>query len=141
MLKALLAAFATSQAATRAERMALDAGYGMVALAAAIISLIFVSMAIFFRLSQSMSSAQAAAIMAAGIAVLAILVAVYARQQDSGVSKGSIYDQLGLSALGISSERDLEAIADQARVQIRRVGPMNVALAALAAGLLLGRKI
>jgi lysylphosphatidylglycerol synthetase-like protein (DUF2156 family) len=141
MLRTLLAAFATAQAASKARRIAQHTAYGLIAISAVIIALVFAAMALFFFLSQTMSSSTAAAIVAAAAAVLAGLIAIYARWQDSEVENEDIFDQLGLSSLGISNSKDVEAIADQARTQIRRVGPINVALAAIAAGFLLGRRI
>ena len=141
MLRALLAAFATAQAASKAQRFAEHTAYGIVAIAAVIIALVFAAMALFFYLSQTMSSALAAAIVAVAGAVVAGLVALYAQWKDSQVENEDIFQQLGLSNLGISNSQDVEAIANQARTQIRRIGPINVALAALAAGFLLGRKV
>jgi hypothetical protein len=137
----LLTAFATAQAASQAKRIAQHTAYGIVAIGAVIIALVFGSMALFFYLSMTMHSSLAAAIVAAAAALFAGLIALYARWQDSVPEKDDIFDQLGLSSLGISNSRDVEAVADVARNQIRRVGPVNVALAALAAGFLLGRKI
>lgn len=141
MLRMLLTAFATAQAASQAKRIAQHTAYGIVAIGAVIIGLVFASMALFFYLSQTMNSAMAAAIVAAASALFAGLIALYARWQDSTVEKDDLFDQLGLSGLGITSSKDVEAVADVARTQIRRIGPVNVALAALAAGFLLGRKV
>jgi hypothetical protein len=141
MLRMLLTAFATAQAASQAKRIAQHTAYGIVAITAVIIGLVFASMALFFYLSQTMHSSLAAAIVAAAAAVFAGLIALYARWQDSDVEKSDVFDQLGLSSLGITSNKDVEAVADAARTQIRRIGPINVALAAVAAGFLLGRRM
>lgn len=141
MLRAILAAFATAQAASKARQIATHTAYGLVALTAIIIALVFAAMALFFYLSITMHSYMAAAIVAGVAALLGGLIALYASWSDKEPESDDIFQQLGLSSLGISNSRDVEAIANQARGQIRKIGPINVALAALAAGVLLGRRI
>lgn len=140
MLRMLLTAFATAQAASKARQIAQHTAYGIVAIGAVLIALVFGAMALFFYLGQFMNSASAAAIVALASAALAGIIALYARWKDSQVEEEDIFEQFGLPNLGISSQKDVEAVADAARTQIRRLGPINVALAALAAGFLLGRR-
>jgi hypothetical protein len=140
MLRSLLAAFATARAASQAKQFATNTAYGLIAISALMIGLIFASIALFFTLAERMGPASAAAIVAVVVAALAVGVALYARWKDSQEEDDDMYDQLGLSSLGISSGKDVEAVVRQARRQIRKVGPVNVALAALAAGFLLGRR-
>lgn len=140
MLRSLLAAFATARAASQAKQIATHTAYGLIAISALMIGLVFASIALFFTLAERMGPASAAAIVAVVVAALAAGVALYARWKDSQEEDEDMYDQLGLSSLGISSGKDVEAVVRQARRQIRKVGPVNVALAALAAGFLLGRR-
>jgi hypothetical protein len=140
MLRSLLAAFATARAASQAKQFATHTAYGLIAISALMIGLIFASIALFFTLAERMGPASAAAIVAVVVVALAVGVALYAWWKDSQEEDDDMYDQLGLSSLGISSGKDVEAVVRQARRQIRKVGPVNVALAALAAGFLLGRR-
>lgn len=142
MWRSILTALATARAASAAKHVAKDAAYGTVALGLILVSLCFVAIAAFFALSQSLGSAGAAAVVAAGTAVFSgiILLWVRTRQQSGSSDEGDLLDMTGLSALKEVDPRHLNDAVKIARREIRKAGPAKVALIAFGVGMLLARR-
>jgi hypothetical protein len=137
MLRSLMAAIATAGAASKVRGLARQAAYGTVAVFALLVALVFMALAAFYALSVSQGPAVAAAIVAAGLAALAGLVFLWSAYGHQESEQEGFMSQLGLPALGISNQKDIEAVLHRARVEMRKVGPVKISLGALAVGFLL----
>jgi hypothetical protein len=139
MLRSLFTAIAARQAAFRARQMARKAVYGLIGFFALVIALVFAALAAFFALEDPLGSAGSAGAVAGGLVVLTLLglLIVWPRGRPR---QAGLADQLGLSALGISDKKDIEALIGEARKAIREVGPVEIVVAAFVAGFFLGRR-
>jgi hypothetical protein len=132
-----MAAIATAGAASKVRGLARQAAYGTVAVFALLVALVFMALAAFYALSASQGPAVAAAIVAAGLAALAGLVFLWSAYGHRESEQEGFMSQLGLPALGISSQKDIDAVVHRARVEMRKVGPVKISLIALAVGFFL----
>ena len=137
MLRSLMTAIATAGAASKVRGLARQAAYGAVAVFALLVALVFMALAAFYALSPSQGPAVASAIVAAGLAVVAGLVFLWSAYSRRESEQEGFMSQLGLPALGISNQKDIDAVVHRARVEMRKVGPVKISLAALAVGFLL----
>ncbi len=138
MLRPILTALTTAMAASRMRGVARDAAYGVVALSAGIIALLFLSVAAFFWLSEPLGQAGAAAAVCAMTASLSAAVVLWTMKErrDAANDNGGI----NLPAmLGLDGRQDLEGLERIASMQIKQAGPLKIAFAALAAGFLLAK--
>ncbi len=119
--------------------MARKAVYGIIGFLVLVIALVFAALAAFFALEDPLGPAGSAGAVAGGLVVLTLLALLIVwprgRPRQAGLA-----DQLGLSALGISDKKDIEALIGEARKAIREVGPVEVVVAAFVAGFFLGRR-
>jgi hypothetical protein len=139
MLRSLMAAMATAAAASKAKGIARQAGYGAIAVFALMVALVFTAIAAFYFLLEPLGPAYAAATVAGASAVFALIIFAWAwfrqkKDQDEGWM-----EQLGLPALPGVDSKDVQAIVDRTRMELRKVGPVKVSLAALAVGFLIAK--
>jgi hypothetical protein len=132
-----MAAIATAGAASKVRGLAREAAFGTVAVFALLVALVFLALAAFYALSASQGPAVAAAIVAAGLAVLAGLVFLWSAFSRRDSEQEGFMIQLGLPALGISNQTDVETVIRRARVELRKLGPAKLSLVALAVGFFL----
>ncbi len=140
MLRSLLAAVAAGQAAAKAKQLARQTAYGTIAIVALIIALVFGSLSIYFALTPTLGPSLAAASVTGGFVLFAVIILLWAmRKRKEPVSHNMLAD-LGLPAsVANLNSQDLEAVVDQARLQVRKIGPVKLSLAAFGAGLLLAQ--
>jgi len=140
MLRSILAAMATASAASRVRGVARDTAYGTVAIFALLVALVFLSLAVFYWLSATLGPAAGAAIVAGGLALLAGAIGLWAYLRRRNAGEENWMEQLGLPSVpGLTNPEDIDAIVDEARMQVKRIGPLKLTAAAFAAGFILSR--
>lgn len=141
MLRSLLGAFATAQAASRVRRYAQQTTYGALAALTLLIAFVFAALAAFFALSGPLGSAGAAAVVAGGLAVIAGLVALWASMSSKKAKSSNLLETFDLQALGIDNKEDVEAVLKSAQKELRKVNPVTLSVVALVAGFVIARRL
>jgi hypothetical protein len=138
MLRSIMAAMATAAAASKAKSIARQAGYGAVAIFALMVALVFTAIAAFYFLLVPLGPAYAAATVAGASAIFAVIIFAWAFRQKKDQDEGWM-EQFGLPAIPGVDSKDVQAIVDRTRMELRKVGPVKVSLAALAVGFLIAK--
>ena len=140
MLRAILAAMATATAASKAKDVARQAAYGAIAVFALLVAIVFLSMAGFYWLSESMGPAGAAAAVSGILAAFALLIVAWAFLRGSKDKNEGWMEQLGVPHVaGLTDAKDMQQIVDRAQIELRKIGPVKLSLGALALGFIISR--
>jgi hypothetical protein len=138
MLRSIMAAMATAAAASKAKGIARQVGYGAIAIFALMVALVFTAIAVFYFLLVPLGPAYAAATVAGASAIFAVIIFAWAFRQKKDQDEGWM-EQFGLPAIPGVDSKDVQAIVDRTRMELRKVGPVKVSLAALAVGFLIAK--
>jgi hypothetical protein len=103
------------------------------------IALVFFSIAAFFFLSRPLGPAGAAAAVAGGSALIALIIFFWVWYKQKHANDDGFMEQFGLPAISGVDSKDVQAIVDRTRLELRKAGPVKVSLAALAIGFLIAR--
>ncbi len=139
MLRSILVAMATAATVSRARGVARQTAYGAIATFALMVALVFLAIAVFYFLLQSFDPAIAAAIVAGGFALFAFIIFLWAWARQKHPADDDWMEQLGLPAVTGVDSKDVHAIVDRAKVELRKAGPVKISLVALAVGFLIAR--
>lgn len=140
MLRSILTGVGTLILGSKVQSWMRHAAYGAAVAVMTLTALVFVSLALFYWLSEPIGQAGAAAAVSAFLALLAGLVFLWsasrARRQEESNSLLS-FAQAGLSRAELL--KDVPAVIERARSALRKAGPVKVSLGALAVGFILSR--
>jgi hypothetical protein len=140
MLRSILAAMATATAASKVKDIARQAAYGAIAVFALLVALVFLSLAGFFWMSQSLGPAGAAAAVSGILAAFSLLVVAWVYFKEGKPTNEGWMEQLGVPHVaGITDAKDMQEMVDRAQHELRKIGPVKLSLAALAAGFVISR--
>lgn len=140
MLRAILTAMATATAASKAKDVARQAAYGAVAVFALLVALVFLSLAGFYWMWEPLGPAGAAAAMSGILAAFALLVVAWAYFKERKPRNEGWLEQMGVPHVaGITDAKDMQEMVDRAQMELRRIGPVKLSLAALALGFVVSR--
>jgi hypothetical protein len=139
MLRSLMAAMATAAAASKVKGIARQAGYGAIAIFALMVALVFIAIAAFYFLLEPLGAAYAATAVAGAFAVFALIIFAWAWSRQKQHQDEGWMEQLGLPAVPGVDSKDVQALVDRTRTELRKVGPVRLSLAALAVGFLIAR--
>jgi len=141
MLRSLLGAFATAQAASKVRRYAKQTTFGALAALTLLVAFVFAALAAFFALSGPLGSAGAAAVVAGGLAIVAALVALWSSTSSKKAESSDLLGTFDLQALGIKNKDDVEAVVKGAQKELRKVNPVTLGVVALVAGFVIARRL
>lgn len=139
MLRSLMAAMATAAAASKVKGIARQAAFGTIAIFALLVALVFIAIAAFYFLLPPLGAAWAAAAVAGAFAVFALIIFAWAWSKQSKDEDNGWMEQFGLPAVPKVDSKDVQAIVDRTRTELRKVGPVKLSLAALAVGFVIAR--
>jgi hypothetical protein len=134
-----MAAMATAAAASRVKGIARQAAYGTIAIFALMIALVFSAIAVFYFLLEPLGAAYAASAVAGASAAFALIIFAWIWSRQKKDQDEGWMEQFGLPAIPGVDSKDVQAIVDRTRTELRKVGPIKVSLAALAVGFLIAR--
>jgi hypothetical protein len=131
---------ATATAASKVKDVARQAAYGAIAVFALLVALVFLSLAGFFWMAQSLGPAGAAAAVSGILAAFSLMVVAWVYFKEAKPKNEGWMEQLGVPHVaGITDAKDMEEMVDRAQIQLRKIGPVKLSLAALAAGFIISR--
>ena len=136
MLRSLMAAMATAAAASKAKGIARQVAYSAIAIFALMVALVFIAIAAFYFLLDPLGAAFAAATVAGAFAICALIIFAWAWSKQKHAQDEGWMEQFGMPAV---DSKDVQAIVDRTRTELRKAGPVKLSLAALAVGFLIAR--